>query len=149
MGVAAWAAELRESLRAQLRLFTQSGYFMLTLFSASIAAAFGRFLLAVVFGACALGIGFRLVGRHRASRAAAPRTPTWLRAIALTLVLAEAAALVATTPVIPLLLDQGEGFTFYGCVALIIAALFAAYGAQQWLLMAAWRAFQRTLRRPS
>lgn len=118
--------ELRKSLAARLEVALESGAFLSSLLGASLAAAFGRFLLAVPLAMMALGIGFRLVRRRQAQRTPT-RPAAWVRAGSLLLALLEVTLLVEATG-LPVRFQQ-EGFSYLHW-ALVVLAIFVAYRLQ-------------------
>src|SRR3990167_3871074 len=91
---------------------------------AAVVAFLGKFMLAVVLGAIALGFFLRLVGRRRVQAAAPPRGPGWSRAVSVALALVEVALLVEATN-FPVRFDQ-PGFEPWHWL-LVLVALAVAY----------------------
>jgi hypothetical protein len=116
-------SEFRRSLEQQVEAALQLLGFVLSLAGASLAAAFGRFLLALLLAALALGLGLRIVKR-RQRFASRPRPAVWIRAVGLTLSLIEVAVLVEATDA-PVRLHQ-EGFSYVHW-AWVVAATIVAY----------------------
>ena len=92
--------------------------------SAAVVAFLGKFMLAVVLGAIALGFFLRLVGRRRVRVIAPPPIPMWSRAVSATLAAVEVALLVEATN-FPVRFDQA-GFQPWHW-ALVLVALAVAY----------------------
>lgn len=91
---------------------------------ATVVAFLGKFMLAVVFGAIALGFFLRLVGRRRAQAIAPLPIPMWSRALSAVLAGAEVALLVEATN-FPVRFDQ-PGFEPWHW-ALVLVAFAVAY----------------------
>lgn len=91
---------------------------------AAVVAFLGKFMLAVVLGAIALGFFLRLVGRRRVQAAATQRVPGWGRAVSAVLALVEVALLVEATN-FPVRFDQ-PGFEPWHWL-LVLVALAVAY----------------------
>ncbi len=100
---------------------------------ATVAAVFGRGLLALKLGAVVLGIFFRLTGRRRARQAAVAAPPGWVYAASALLSVVEVGVLVEATA-LPVRFHQ-EGFALFHWV-LVLTALFAAFWLQLMLLRA-------------
>jgi hypothetical protein len=130
--------ELRRSVAARVDLALESTGFLAALSGASLAAAFGRFLLALLLASLALGIGFRLVGRQRIMATARPKVPVLAKASALALSMAEVAALVEATDA-PVRFHQ-EGFSSVHWV-LVLVAVAVAYLVQVRLIASVSRRF--------
>jgi hypothetical protein len=118
--------ELRKSFAASVEVALESAGFLLSLSGASLAAAFGRFVLALLLAALALGIGFRLVGRQRRA-ATEPKAAGWVRVASLGLAIVEVAALVEATDT-PVRFHQ-EGFSYVHW-ALVLVAVAVAFFVQ-------------------
>ena len=131
---------VRKSLAAKVEVAVESAAFLLSLFGASLAAAFGRFLLALLLAALALGMGLRLVGRQRPPSRWEPKVSGWARATILVFSLVEVAALseVAGVPV------HQEGF-FNAHWAPVLVAVAVAYFVQ----FRAFHAMSRRLHGPA
>lgn len=114
--------------------------FLLALAGASLAAALGRSLVALLLAALALGMGRRIIGRQKRAAKLAPRVPTWVHAGSLALSLVEVAALFEATDT-PIRFGQ-EGSS-HGHWALALAAVAVAYLAQARVLAALSRRFCR------
>ena len=91
---------------------------------AAVVAFLGKFMLAVVLGAIALGFFLRLVGRRRVQAVAPPPIPMWNRAASAALAAAEVALLVEATN-FPIRFDQ-PGFEPWHW-GLVLVALAVAY----------------------
>jgi hypothetical protein len=91
---------------------------------AAVVAFIGKFMLAAVLGAIALGFFLRLVGRRRVRAAAPVPIPTWVRAVSVVLAVVEVALLVEATN-FPVRFDQ-SGFEPWHW-ALVLAAFAVAY----------------------
>lgn len=91
---------------------------------AAVVAFLGKFMLAIVLGAIALGFFLRLVGRRRAQPAATQRVPGWGRSVSAVLALVEVTLLVEATN-FPVRFDQ-PGFEPWHWL-LILVALAVAY----------------------
>ena len=91
---------------------------------AAVVAFLGKFMLAVVLGAIALGFFLRLVGRRRQQAAATQRVPGWSRAASLALAVV-AVALVVEATNLPVRFDQ-PGFEPWHW-PLVLVALAVAY----------------------
>jgi hypothetical protein len=85
---------------------------------AAVVAFLGKFMLAVVLGAIALGFFLRLVGRRRV-QVAPPPVPMWSRAVSAALAAAEVALLVEATN-FPVRFDQ-PGFEPWHWVLVLLA----------------------------
>jgi len=116
-------SEVRKSFAAKVEVALESAGFLLSLFGASLAAAFGRFLVALLLAALALGIGLRLVGRQRQPSRLAPKVSGWARATILAFSLVEVAVLVKATGT-PVRFHQ-EGFSYVHWALVLLAAAFA------------------------
>lgn len=91
---------------------------------AAVVAFLGKFMLAIVLGAIALGFFLRLVGRRRV-QAVAPRPgPKWSRAVSMALAAVQVTLLVEATN-FPVRFDQ-PGFEPWHW-ALVVVALAVAY----------------------
>lgn len=117
--------EIRRSVAVRVEVALESAGFFLSLSGASLAAAFGRLVLALLLAALALGIGLRLVGRQRLIAASRPKVSALARAGSLVLSLAEVAAVVEATDT-PVRFHQ-EGFSYVhwalGLVAVAVVYL--------------------------
>jgi hypothetical protein len=91
---------------------------------AAVVAFLGKFMIAVVLGAIALGFFLRLVGRRRARAIAPTQIPMWCRVVSATLAAVEVALLVEATN-FPVRFDQA-GFEPWHW-ALVLLALVVAY----------------------
>jgi hypothetical protein len=91
---------------------------------AAVVAFLGKFMLAVVLGAIALGFFLRLVGRRRVGVVAPPPIPMWSRVVSAVLAAAEVALLVEATN-FPIRFDQ-PGFEPWHW-AVVLVALAVAY----------------------
>jgi hypothetical protein len=91
---------------------------------AAVVAFLGKFMLAVVLGAIALGFFLRLVGRRRVPAVSPPRVPMWSRAVSAVLAAGEVALLVEATN-LPVRFDQ-SGFEPWHW-ALVLVAFAVAY----------------------
>lgn len=91
---------------------------------AAVVAVFGKFMLAVVLGAIALGFFLRLAGRRRTQIVASPPTPMWLRGVSAVVAVVEVGLLVEATN-FPVRFDQA-GFEPWHW-ALVLVALAVAY----------------------
>ncbi len=91
---------------------------------AAVVAFLGKFMIAVVLGAIALGFFLRLVGRRRARAIAPPQISMWSRVVSATLAAVEVALLVEATN-FPVRFDQ-SGFEPWHW-ALVLLALVVAY----------------------
>ncbi|MEY4562776.1 MAG: hypothetical protein RLZZ618_2053 [Pseudomonadota bacterium] len=96
-----------------------------------VASATGRFPVAVILGALAVGLFLRLSGRRAAALEAAPPLPVWVRPMAVLLAGVEAAALVEAVN-LPVRFNQA-GFQ-YGHWALLALALLILYAVQMAIL---------------
>ncbi len=92
--------------------------------SAAVVALLGKFMLAVVLGAVALGFFLRLAGRRHTLVASAPLIPLWARGLSAALAAVEVALLVEATN-FPVRFDQ-SGFEAWHW-ALVLVALAVAY----------------------
>lgn len=92
--------------------------------SAAVVAVFGKFMLAVVLGAIALGFFLRLAGRRRARVVVSPPVPTWRRGACAVAAVVEVALLVEATN-FPVRFDQ-TGFEPWHW-ALVLVALAVTY----------------------
>lgn len=91
---------------------------------AAVVAFLGKFMLAVVLGAIALGFFLRLVGRRRVQAVSPPRVPVWSRTVSAVLAAGEVALLVEATN-FPVRFDQ-SGFEPWHW-ALVLVAFAVAY----------------------
>jgi len=91
---------------------------------AAVVAFLGKFMLAVVLGAIALGFFLRLIGRRRVQAVSSPPIPMWSRAVSAALAAAEVALLVEATN-FPVRFDQ-SGFEPWHW-ALVLVALAVVY----------------------
>lgn len=91
---------------------------------AAVVALLGKFMLAVVLGAMALGFFLRLTGHRRAQVVALPPIPRWSRGVSAALAAVEVALLVEATN-FPVRFDQ-RGFESWHW-ALVLVAFAAAY----------------------
>ncbi len=91
---------------------------------AAVVAFLGKFMLAIVLGAVALGFFLRLVGRRRLQVVAPQRAPRWSRAVSAALAVVEVALLVEATN-FPVRFDQPGFETWHW--ALVLVALVATY----------------------
>ena len=91
---------------------------------AALVAVLGKFMLAVVLGAIALGFFLRLAGRRRGHVVNSPRMPAWIRAVSAGLAAVELALLVEATN-LPVRFDQA-GFEPWHWI-LVLVALAVAY----------------------
>lgn len=91
---------------------------------AAVVAFLGKFMLAVVLGAIALGFFLRLVGRRRVQAVSPPRVPMWSRTVSAVLAAGEVALLVEATN-FPVRFDQ-SGFEPWHW-ALVLVAFAVAY----------------------
>ena len=91
---------------------------------AAVVAFLGKFMLAVVLGAIALGFFLRLVGRRRVQAVSPPRVPVWCRTVSAVLAAGEVALLVEATN-FPVRFDQ-SGFEPWHW-ALVLVAFAVAY----------------------
>ena len=91
---------------------------------AAVVAFLGKFMLAVVLGAIALGFFLRLVGRRRVQAVAPPPVPMWSRAVSAVLAAVQVALLVEATN-FPVRFDQA-GFEPWHW-ALVLVAFAVAY----------------------
>lgn len=119
-------SEFRRSFALQLEAALELLGFVLSLAGASLAAAFGRFLLALLLAALAFGMGRRIV-RRRQHSSTQPKPVAWIRALGLTLSLIEVAVLVEATDT-PVRFHQ-EGFAYVHW-AWVVAAIVVAYVIQ-------------------
>jgi hypothetical protein len=119
-------SEFRRSFALQIEAALELLGFVLSLAGASLAAAFGRFLLALLLAAVAFGMGRRIVKR-RQRFATKPKPAAWIRAVCLTLSLIEVAVLVEATDT-PVRFHQ-EGFAYVHW-AWVAAAIVVAYAIQ-------------------
>jgi len=120
-------SEIRKSFAAKVEVALESAGFLLSLFGASLAAAFGRFLVALLLAALALGLGLRLVGRQRLASKLEPKVSGWARAAILCFSLVEVAVLVEATDT-PVRFHQ-EGFSYVHW-ALVLVAVALVYFVQ-------------------
>jgi hypothetical protein len=132
-------SEVRKTFASKVEVARASGWFLVSLAGASLAAAFGRIPLAVLLTAVALGSGFRLVGRQR-SHARAQQVPAWARRFGLVLSVVEVAALVVATDTSARSLYEGRPYVYW---AFVFVAFGAAYVLQCRIIAAL---FQRILR---
>lgn len=91
---------------------------------AAVVAFLGKFMLAVVLGAIALGVFLRLAGRSRARMVAPTPIPNWCRGVSGLLAAVEVALLIEATN-FPVRFDQA-GFESWHWV-LVLAALAVFY----------------------
>lgn len=115
--------ELRKSVVARVEIALESAGFLLSLFGASLAAAFGRFLVAVLLAALALGVGLRLVGRQRPAATSRPKVPWWVKASSMVLSIVEVAVVVEATDTPDRF--HREGFSYAPWVLVLIAIVVA------------------------
>jgi hypothetical protein len=128
--------DVRKAMAAKVEVALESAGFLLSLAGASLAAAFGRFLLALLLAGIALGMGLRLVGRQRLAALRGPRMPRWVRAVSLALSVAEMVLLIVATDW-PVGFHQ-EGFSYVHWT-LVLLALAMAYFVQVRVLAGLWR----------
>lgn len=86
---------------------------------AAFVAVLGKFMLAVVLGAIALGFVLRLAGRRRGQVVVSPRAPAWSRAVSAGLAAVEVAVLVEATN-FPVRFDQA-GFEPWHWIVVLVA----------------------------
>ncbi|MDP3653616.1 MAG: hypothetical protein Q8R67_18250 [Rhodoferax sp.] len=86
---------------------------------AAVVAILGKFMLAVVLGAIALGFFLRLAGRRREQVVVSPQIPTWSRGVSAVLAAVEVALLVEATN-FPVRFDQ-TGFEPWHWVLVLVA----------------------------
>ena len=86
---------------------------------AAVVAVLGKFMLAVVLGAIALGFFLRLAGRRPGQVVVSPRTPAWSRAVSVGLATVEVALLVEATN-LPVRFDQA-GFEPWHWILVLVA----------------------------
>lgn len=125
--------DLRHSLQTKVQVALDYAWFVLALSGASLAAAFGRGLLALLLAALALGLGRRLVARQKRAASATSQVPAWVKAGSLALSVAEVAVLVQVTGIAARLQHEGvswvhamAGFVALAAAYLIQLRLFAA-----------------------
>jgi hypothetical protein len=116
--------DLRRSVAVKVETALKSGRFLLSLSGASLAAAFGRFLLAALLAALALGIGFRLVGRQRLIGASQSEIPSLAKAGILLVSLAEVAALVVATDTPVRFHQEAFSFAHWAWVLVAVAVVY-------------------------
>jgi len=115
-------SELRKSFAAKVEVALESTGFLLSLFGASLAAAFGRFLVALLLAAIALDIGLRLVGHQRLASRLEPKVSGWARAAILSFSLVAVAVLIEATDT-PVRIHQ-EGFSYVHWAMVLVAVAF-------------------------
>lgn len=124
---------VRRALARRFEAVAETVGFLVSLSGASAAAVLGRLMLALVLGALALGLLFRLSGRRRAHAAKVPAAPAWIDPASALLSAIEVGMLVETIN-LPLRFHQ-EGFAMNHWW-LVATALVAAFWIQRTFLRA-------------
>ncbi len=116
----------RKAIAARFEALAEIAGLALSLSGAAIASLLGKLLLALILGAIALGIFFRLAGRQRRAQAAgAPRQPAWPGVVASLLALVEAGVVVEAVD-LPVRFHQ-PGFAFHHWLIVAVAVLAATW----------------------
>ena len=124
---------LRAAITKRIEVAAELAGFVVSLSGASLAALFGKLILAVLLGAIALGLFLRGVARRAGPRVAEPATPRWVGPASALLSLLEAAVLVEATQ-LPVRFDQ-PGFELHHW-GLVLACVGVGYFVQERLLRA-------------
>lgn len=121
---AARARTLRERFGEWFLMTAEAAGMALSGSGAVVVGVLGKFMLAVVLGAIAVGLLLRLMGRRQGARAAATPVPLWARAASLGVSAVLVALLVEATQ-LPVRFDQPGFATWHW--ALVLVALAVGY----------------------
>ena len=124
---------LRSAIARRIEVAAELAGLAVSLSGVSLAALFGKLILAVLLGAIALGLFLRVAARRAGPRAAEPATPRWVGPASALLSLVEAAVLVEATH-LPVRFDQ-PGFELHHW-GLVLVGVGVGYVAQARLLRA-------------
>ena len=95
-----------------------------SLSGATLAAVFGKLVIAIILGAITLGFFLRLTGRRSKTQIKAQPTPNWMRLTSALLAVLEAAALVEATDLPVRFNQQGFQLAHWLLVALVLATAY-------------------------
>lgn len=124
---------LRHSIATRLEVVWEYVWFLVCLSGASLSAAFGRTLIALLLAALTLGLGRRLVARQKHAARLAPKVPAWVKVGSLGLSMVESALLLRATDIPTWIQQEGHAPVRW---ALVVVALVAAYLIQVRVLAA-------------
>jgi hypothetical protein len=126
---------IRSSVAKRLEVLAEVAGLALSISGATLAAVFGKFLVAALLVVITLGFFFRLSNRREGRVAAPPPAPLWVRPSAAVLAVVEVTALVEASN-LPVRFDSA-GFSYLHWI-LVVVALGAAYVFQVRLFRLFW-----------
>jgi hypothetical protein len=115
---------IRKSFAAKLELIAEVVGLAVSFSGATLAAVFGKLVIAIILGAITLGLFLRLTGRRSNLQVAAQPVPGWVRPAAVLLAVVETSALVEATNLPVRFSQQGFLYTHWLLVALVLAAAY-------------------------
>ena len=115
---------IRKSVAAKFELIAEVTGLAVSFSGATLAAVFGKLVIAVILGAITLGFFLRLTGRRSSLQVEAPHTPGWVRSVSALLAVVETVALVEATNLPVRFSQQGFLYRHWLLVALVLAAAY-------------------------
>ncbi|MES2956576.1 MAG: hypothetical protein V4792_00240 [Pseudomonadota bacterium] len=115
---------IQKSIARHFEVIAEVAGLAIALSGATLAAVFGKFVIAVILGAIALGLFLRFTGRRSQGQAVARVTPGWVRLASAGLAAIEAAALVEATDLPVRFSQQGFEFKHWVLVGLVFSAAY-------------------------
>jgi hypothetical protein len=115
---------IRKSVAKQFEVIAEVAGLAISLSGATLAAVFGKFVIAVILGAITLGFFLRVTSRRAKVQAAAQPTPSWVRLASAALATVETAVLVEATNLPVRFSQQGFEFKHWVLVGLVLATAY-------------------------